>query len=81
MTQHTVRTAKAVVIRETGKAVSVERIEVGAPRIGEITVRMAACSSRSPDRSVATSSTRMPGAGRDSASASSAGSSCRCGMR
>jgi S-(hydroxymethyl)glutathione dehydrogenase/alcohol dehydrogenase len=43
MTQHLVRTAKAVVIRETGKAVSVERIEIDAPRSGEVTVRMAAC--------------------------------------
>jgi Zn-dependent alcohol dehydrogenase len=43
MTQPTVRTAKAVVIRETGKPVSVERIEVDAPRNGEVTVRLAAC--------------------------------------
>jgi len=38
-----IRTAKAVVIRETGKAVSVEPIEVDPPRSGEVTVRMVAC--------------------------------------
>jgi S-(hydroxymethyl)glutathione dehydrogenase/alcohol dehydrogenase len=35
--------AKAIVIRETGRSVAVERIEVDAPRSGEVTVRMAAC--------------------------------------
>jgi S-(hydroxymethyl)glutathione dehydrogenase/alcohol dehydrogenase len=35
--------AKAIVMRETGKPVAVERIEVDAPRSGEVTVRMAAC--------------------------------------
>ena len=43
MTGHAIRTAKAVVIRETGKAVSVEPIEVDPPRNGELTMRMAAC--------------------------------------
>jgi len=35
--------AKAIVMRESGKPVAVERIEVEAPRSGEVTVRMAAC--------------------------------------
>ncbi len=35
--------AKALVIREIGQPVTVERIEVDAPRSGEVTVRMAAC--------------------------------------
>jgi Zn-dependent alcohol dehydrogenase len=37
------RTAKAVIIRETGKPVAVEQIEVDAPRHGEITMRLVAC--------------------------------------
>jgi Zn-dependent alcohol dehydrogenase len=35
--------AKAVVVREVGKPVVVEQIEVAEPRYGEVTVRMAAC--------------------------------------
>jgi Zn-dependent alcohol dehydrogenase len=35
--------AKAVVVRELGKPVTVEQIEVAAPRHGEVTVRLAAC--------------------------------------
>ena len=43
MTSQETRMAKAVIIRETGKLVSVERIEVGGPRQGEITMRLVAC--------------------------------------
>src|SRR5580698_6282067 len=43
MTSQATRMAKAVIIRETGKAVAVERIEVAGPRHGEITMRLAAC--------------------------------------
>jgi S-(hydroxymethyl)glutathione dehydrogenase/alcohol dehydrogenase len=35
--------AKAVVVREVGKSVGVEQIEVSPPKHGEVTVRMAAC--------------------------------------
>src|SRR5258705_1450294 len=35
--------AKAVVAREIGKPVTVEHIEVEAPRHGEVTIRLAAC--------------------------------------
>lgn len=43
MSAQKIRMAKAVIIRETGKPVSVEPIEVEPPRLGEITVRVAAC--------------------------------------
>jgi Zn-dependent alcohol dehydrogenase len=43
MSARKIRMAKAVVIRETGKPVAVERIEVEAPRHGEVTMRVAAC--------------------------------------
>src|SRR5580658_9893817 len=35
--------AKAVVARERGKPVSVEQIDVEAPRLGEVSIRLAAC--------------------------------------
>jgi Zn-dependent alcohol dehydrogenase len=35
--------AKAVVVREVGKPVTVEQIEVAEPRHGEVTLRLAAC--------------------------------------
>ena len=42
MSAQKIRMAKAVVIREMGKPVAVERIEVEAPRHGEVTMRVVA---------------------------------------
>src|SRR5580700_9207436 len=54
------RRAKAVIARTLGQAVTVEEIEVAAPRHGEVTVRLAACGVCHSDLSATNGTLQMP---------------------